>query len=230
MEYKINDYLTMKLVNGKTCIYINDNLYIQCVNLQLRLHQPLDVPFKSIDQMEFSSHHAIRDTERTTIDITPEEEFQCHCSNMQVWAEHDYDTNLLHRSLSFPLLKMLSKEGDPVARKVFPNEIKKRLQEDHPRTITFLLEEKYDEHLREGWFIDQMNDPNSKVVSNLIKWTRADSLLDFLPALNVFSRFLNSMQPSIKKTLHDTIINSTNPRNYLFVKQSFGLFNRYRNK
>ncbi len=41
------------------------------------------------------------------IDIKPEVKFWGHSSNLQTWGEHDYDTRLLHRNLSFPLLKRL---------------------------------------------------------------------------------------------------------------------------
>jgi len=37
--------------------------------------------------------------------ITPEEEFWGHCSNLQTWVEHNYDTNILDDNLAFPLLK-----------------------------------------------------------------------------------------------------------------------------
>ena len=44
---------------------------------------------------------------------------------MQVWAEHNYYTRLLHRDITFPLLKKLTEGGDPLARKVFKEEIAK---------------------------------------------------------------------------------------------------------
>ena len=37
--------------------------------------------------------------------ITPEQEFWEHYSNLQVWYKNDYNTRLLHRNLSFDLLK-----------------------------------------------------------------------------------------------------------------------------
>lgn len=111
--------------------------------------------------MEFSSLHTLRDSENLAIEITKEEEFMAHCSNMQAWVEYKYDTALLHRSLSFPLLKKLHEVGDPIAKKVFLKEIKKRFEKGHPRTIHFLVEERFHEYLGNGWFIDQLNDPDS---------------------------------------------------------------------
>ncbi|MHA1252089.1 MAG: leucine-rich repeat domain-containing protein [Candidatus Helarchaeota archaeon] len=58
--------------------------------------------------------------------ITPEVEFWAHCSNLQVWYEHNYDTRLLHSNLSFPLLKALSEAGDKLAKRAYKEEIAKR--------------------------------------------------------------------------------------------------------
>ena len=54
--------------------------------------------------------------------ITPEEEFVGHCSNIQVWAENDYDTLILHRNLAFPLLLKIAKY-DPKAEMILAVEI-----------------------------------------------------------------------------------------------------------
>lgn len=48
------------------------------------------------------------------INFLDEIEFWGHCSNLQVWAENNYDTRLLHRNLSSPLLKQLSDLGDSI--------------------------------------------------------------------------------------------------------------------
>ena len=55
--------------------------------------------------------------------VPPETEFWGHCSNMQVWAEYNYDTRLLHSNLAFPLLKRLYEAGDTIAQRVFQEEI-----------------------------------------------------------------------------------------------------------
>ena len=46
--------------------------------------------------------------------------------NLQVWAEMNYDTRILHRNLAFPLLKKLAQVGDPIAKKALKDEIAKR--------------------------------------------------------------------------------------------------------
>ncbi|MHA1240841.1 MAG: Cdc6/Cdc18 family protein [Promethearchaeota archaeon] len=80
-------------------------------------------------------------------EIDPETEFWGHCSNLQAWYEHNYDTRLLHSNLSFPLLKKLAEVGDPIANRVFKEEIVKRLESGYPTVIKYIIEEKLLENL-----------------------------------------------------------------------------------
>ena len=81
--------------------------------------------------------------------IPPETEFWGHCSNLQVWTENNYDTRLIHRNLAFPLLKRLIEAGDPVAERVFKEEIAKRFASCHLSVIHFLLFGDYLNYLSE---------------------------------------------------------------------------------
>ncbi|MFW9973558.1 MAG: hypothetical protein ACFFDF_25485, partial [Candidatus Odinarchaeota archaeon] len=76
-------------------------------------------------------------------DITPEQEFWGHCSNIQAWVEHGYDTRILMSNISFPLLRELVKAGDPEARKVFKEEIALRLESGYPSVVQYLLNQGY---------------------------------------------------------------------------------------
>jgi len=137
LDFRINKYITVKLQDDKTYVYINNKRYIQCLKLLLTLRK--EHQFDSIDQMEFSNLHHIKDSHETTIDITAEEEFTAHCSSLQAFAENNYNTNLLHRSISFQLLKKLYEVGDPIALKKFISELKKRCENGHPEQFFFLL-------------------------------------------------------------------------------------------
>ena len=109
-KYKINRYITLKLENEKTNIYVKgQNLGLFCkkliLNLELDELQKFD-KFTSMD--EFAEHYVEKSNNNHSLKghlIDPKVEFQAHCSNIQVWAENDYDTRLLHSGLSFPLLK-----------------------------------------------------------------------------------------------------------------------------
>jgi len=79
--------------------------------------------------------------------IDSDVEFWAHCSNIQAWAENNYDTQMLHANLSFPLLKRLTVAGDPLAKEVFKSEIMKRFQSGNLNVMTFLTKEGYLEFL-----------------------------------------------------------------------------------
>jgi len=82
-----------------------------------------------------------------THDIKPEQEFWGHCSNIQSWVEHGYDTRILKSNLSFPLLRELTQAGDPLARKVFRDEIALRLESGYPSVVQYLLNQGYIKYL-----------------------------------------------------------------------------------
>ena len=141
-EFRVSDFLTLKLELGKTNIYVKGKLFNQCKRLLI------DIPIDDIEQYEGISVDEIYDSliiqqgQGMKYDIDPETEFWAHCSNIQMWYENDYDTRLLHGNLSFPLLKGLVEVGDPIANKVFKSEIVKRFDETHPAGIKYILEQK----------------------------------------------------------------------------------------
>jgi len=90
---------------------------------------------RSIDDLEQKD----RSVKYNQIEISPQEEFWGHCSNLQAWIENDYDTRLLHRSLAFPLLKELTNLGDLKAKKVFRKEIIERFSSHSIPVMLYLL-------------------------------------------------------------------------------------------
>ena len=66
---------------------------------------------------------------------------------MQAWVENNYDTDILHRNLAFPLLKILSKEGDKIAKQRFREEIARRYKYGGWNVQAYLFREKYTDYL-----------------------------------------------------------------------------------
>lgn len=138
--FKINDFITLKLEKKRTNIYVKGLLFHQCMHLFLQFDKNKVLSKDSIDELSdqlYSSEYL------DSIQISPEEEFMGHCSNLQAWFENDYDTRLLHSNISFPLLKILTELGDSVARKVFKLEIGMRISSNFLPTIEFLYNERY---------------------------------------------------------------------------------------
>lgn len=142
-EFTINDYLILRFEQERTNIYVDGELFRQCTFLLLDIPKANVSDYDEIKSMDEAAVKLSRHHERNKSIIPAETEFWGHCSNLQAWAEHDYDTRLLHRSLAFPLLKKLVRAGDPKARKVFKEEIARRLESGNNMVIAFLIQEDY---------------------------------------------------------------------------------------
>ena len=147
-SFIINDYITLHLVqdhsdrSAKTVIFFKDYHFRQCKRLLLEIPVNKSSEFdkiNSIDDIIINNNLQQKYVHET--DILPEEEFWAHCSNLQAWVEHDYDTKILDSALSFPLLKELYEEGDPIAKKIFKEEIANRFLCDNPVVSTYLAKE-----------------------------------------------------------------------------------------
>ncbi|MFX0176870.1 MAG: DNRLRE domain-containing protein [Candidatus Hodarchaeota archaeon] len=147
-EKKINDYITLRFENYRTIIYVAGRRIIQCVHLILNIPKdevPMYDDIDSIDEAADLSHkygHHLGGFWQG-YGITPEQEFWGHCSNIQAWVENDYDTRILMSNLSFPLLRELTRAGDPVAKRVYKEEIARRLESGYPSVVQYLLTQGY---------------------------------------------------------------------------------------
>ncbi len=155
VEFKINDYIILKLEESETIIYVASEPFIQCKFLLLEIPEgeidSLD-EINSIDEAaEFldGSLEALNDIlyeddyDLVKVKIPPLEEFWAHSSNLQAWAENGYDMRLLHSNLAFPLLRRLTKAGDPQARKIFKEEIVERFLNGPDSVRQFLCVDNY---------------------------------------------------------------------------------------
>ncbi len=144
-EFRINEYLTLKLKNDKTIIYIKDREFLHCKYLLIEIPIENVKEFKdiiSIDDVSERLDHSLEERKKPR-NFSVETEFWGHCSNLQAWFEHGYDTRLLHTNLAFPLLKKLTDVGDPDAKRVFKDEIAERMTGGHTTVSEYLIEENY---------------------------------------------------------------------------------------
>ncbi|TFG22761.1 MAG: leucine-rich repeat domain-containing protein [Promethearchaeota archaeon] len=151
-KFKVNEYITLKLENGKTKIYVYNpkkgdyEYFIQCLYVLLRktINELEDFieNIDSVDEMAENLEHATRKNTKL-LAIPDETRFWVHCSNLQVWVENAYDTRLIHSNLAFPLLKKLTEVGDPLAMKIFKEEIAKRFSTGYKPVIIYLIKNGY---------------------------------------------------------------------------------------
>ncbi len=145
-EFQVNRYITLRLENEETVVYVNDEKFIQCKYLLLNIPKEKIEEYENIESIDEVAENLDKSLEYENMInfyFPPELEFWGHCSNLQVWVENDYNSCLLHRNLAFPLLKKLTELGDPLARIVFKEEIAKRFSSGFQSVITYLVEENY---------------------------------------------------------------------------------------
>ncbi len=143
-EFEINEYLTVRLSGGtrKPTIHVAGKRIRECAYL---LSETPTEKFSYVNVLESIDDI---DVKMVLIDVhPPEDHFWGICSNLQVWAEHNYKTLLLSMFLAFPLLKKLTEAGDLIAKSAFKDEISRRFRSGHLHVAIFLIEEGYMEFL-----------------------------------------------------------------------------------
>lgn len=168
-EFKVNDYITLKLQNNKTNIYVKNRRFTNCMYLLMNIHVDRVRDYDQIDSIDEAAEILDKSLEGSQSPrlISPEEEFVGHCSNIQAWAENNYDTRILHRNLAFPLLKRLSNVGDPIAKKRFKEEIALRYSSGHTSVIMFLTESGYLKYLSSEELGCLLDDNKLPIISNI---------------------------------------------------------------
>ncbi len=170
-EFTINDNITLKLVDNQTIIYLDNNQFLICKHLKIQVPNYKIDFFNTIDEIiDFKNEDSVNNKNNIS-PISPEMAFLGHCSNLQVWVENNYNTQLLHSTIAFPLLEKLSKLGDSVAKKVFKEEIIKKINGDYAPTIIYLVMNRYliyftDEEL--NTLIDEFHDQEKTYNEDLL--------------------------------------------------------------
>ena len=179
-EFQVNNYINLKLEDGKTVVYVAGERFLHCKYLLLNISlEKIDLydDIKSIDDAAEKLNHSMEDWEIKDIKISPEIEFWAHCSNLQAWAENSYDTNLLHSNISFPLLKKLTDKGDFTAFKVFKEEIAKRLEAKSSSVINYLYENNFVNYLNRDEFWNIFGE-DGEVLSKIEQEIRKHKLIN----------------------------------------------------
>ena len=208
-EFNVNDYLSLKLENGLTVIYVKGKRFDQCKFLLLEIPIKEITPLadiESIDEAVEELDSSLEGSEGNYVKIPPEIEFWGHCSNLQAWYEYNYDTRLLHSNLSFPLLKKLVEVGDPLANKVFKEEIAKRFHSGYIPSIYYLIQENYLDYLDD----DEINliflENNPKLKQQL---KNIDKKLRNMP-FYILLRFIDRGDKKAKEIIKNTEIYEIN--------------------
>ncbi|KKM73097.1 hypothetical protein LCGC14_1413870 [marine sediment metagenome] len=148
-EFKVDKHITLRLTgikHKKTIIIVDDEEFMQCkylliVNPQEKRNLK---EIRSIDEAgELLSGELERELKPGDLGITPDEEFWGHCSNLQAWVENDYNINIIHTNLAFPLLKKIAEKGSKKAREKLREVVIEILEGKNLIKIKHMLEEDY---------------------------------------------------------------------------------------
>lgn len=213
-EFKANDFITLRLEQvderkWETAIYLKGERFNQCKFLLIEI--PIDriASFDEIESIDDAAERLDRSLEgnrRIEYDIPPETEFWGHCSNIQVWFENDYDTRLLHRNLAFPLLKRLTELGDSLAKKVFKDEIAKRLNSGLKAVQQFLIDENYLKYFnREEIDLLNIKPEIEKITGNLLISIKNNKSRDRAYAIKSIKKFSYLIDKSIRREILDIV-------------------------
>lgn len=205
-EFTINKYLALKFENNQTVIYVDGKRFQQCkyllLNIPVKKLTALE-DLKSVDEISDTLDNSLHFAPLTRQQplIPPDVEFWGHCSNLQVWYENEYNTSLLHTNLAFPLLRALCDTGDPLARKVFVEEIAKRFDSEYLPVMLSLMMGGYLEYLDP----DQLG---SLKFFNKIKTPRILSVMDEGgdPQTLMFESFKQYLVDIKPKTINEWVI------------------------
>jgi len=174
-EFQVNQYLSLKLENDKTNIYVAGKLFRQCKYLLITIPVEKISSFdelESIDEVAEKLDHSLeprRDVrQQFTYNLPPEAEFWGHCSNLQVWYENGYNTRLLHSNLGFPLLRELARVGDPQAKRIYKEEVVERYNYGTESVRQFIKNMPYIGELSVEEFLSMIQDEDDyKVIEQL---------------------------------------------------------------
>jgi hypothetical protein len=190
-EFKINNFLSLRLEDGRTHIYVKNRRFQQCMYLLLNIPVNRVEDYDGMDSIDEIAENLDRSLEHTRDStrhemIAPEEEFVGHCSNLQVWTECEYDTRILHRNLALPLLKRLAEVKDPIATKKFKDEIALRYASGHPTVMTYLTNNGYLKYLDSEEIKCLLDDQNLPILEDIT--TQLNETLPLYSERNMVSR------------------------------------------
>ena len=158
-EFTVNEYISLKLLFSKTLIYVCEELFLTCQKVAINI-APTEfeeyADFNTIDDiLDFYRSHTANEE---GISMTPEEEFWGHCSNLQAWVENDYNTCVLSKYISFPLLKELHDKGISRFTLIFKEELIDRIKAGGINTLRYFLEneDNYIQYLTEDDLFDNL--------------------------------------------------------------------------
>ena len=210
-KFEVNELITLKLIDDKTVLFVQDEEFKHCKHLLLNIFKDEINKYRDVKSIDDFSEKIKNVAETGQID--PKMEFWGHCSNLSAWVENSYNTDLLHRNLAFPLLKILSMKGDQIAKQRFKEEIARRYKNGSYSVQAYLFEEGYLSFLSKEELLDGILSPSdAKFMEKVMKSRENYSLVpcfDLIRDLDRGNRFFFSIENGKIKGIklgHDWVV------------------------
>ncbi len=139
-EVKINDFLSLKYGDDGVQFQVGER------NFGTPVHSVLEILLMMCPNNNMSMDEIVEELDniigihgRDDTNFDPEVVFYFHYLYLKLWADSEYNAELIHRYDAFQLLESLYYAKDPIARKVFRGEIVKRFLSGKVYVVNFLF-------------------------------------------------------------------------------------------
>ena len=248
LKFTINKFLGLRLEDGKTNVYVNNELFIHCKYILLNITSDISEEFERIYSMDEAIERLdkyVEIPEDHKRKLFPETIFWAHCSNLQVWYENEYNTCLIHSNLAFPLLKELAKAGDTLAAKVFREEVAQRFENSNMNVRQFLLYNHYLDCLNKEELDILLKQSKSSLIfsvttqlkdllnSNLANFKEIKELIDIIVFIdlvynrNLIIHVLDKLDNKKRSQFARFLIFHLNYKEFISYKIPYGRFSTY---
>ncbi|MFX1452226.1 MAG: hypothetical protein ACFFCM_15420 [Promethearchaeota archaeon] len=214
----MNEYITLKLENGSTNVYIGGKYHTQFKLLMVK------TPNGKIDSSHLTeSYDNAAERLRKSLDptkipeilkrseeIPPEVEFTTHCATLKNWAESNYKTDLLATNIAIPLLRKLTDVGDSLAKKIFKEEIAKRFNNGHLSFILYFIKSGYLGYLTEPEEKEAIYYRNNEKLRELIDDLLKGDFSSITQAYFILKALADRKDASAKEVIHKQILKAFN--------------------
>ncbi|MBD3214271.1 MAG: hypothetical protein GF311_16795 [Candidatus Lokiarchaeota archaeon] len=143
-----------------------------------------------------------------------EKKFRSNCSKLKKWFEQDYNPKLLKDFSAFNLLKKLSEVGDPLAERIFRNEIISAFRTGKDSIVTHLKGGGFLNYLNQNQMrellINKYNDQEKELHLSELGLNRIPKFIfeiDDIKILDLESNSLESISDSIESLIHLQTLN-----------------------
>ena len=147
--YELNENIVLKLILDKTLIFVCGDLFITCQKTIIALapteFKDYDDFYEIDDIIDYYREEETKNKEwkEQGVSISPEEEFWVHCSNMQAWVDSGYNSRVLSKSVSFPILIELSKREYSQFTAFLKEDLVQRIQSGSYNAIEYFMQEDF---------------------------------------------------------------------------------------